>query len=98
VIRDEFREQPADTDVAAGDVAVLHCKPPRGDPDPKVRWMKDGSFLVVSLDERLVVTNDGTLQVRNVRRNDTGLYSCLAVNVGGQRESKTARLVVMGTL
>jgi hypothetical protein len=46
VIREDFREQPPSTvDVALGHEAVIKCRPPRGDPEPRVRWVKDGQPL-----------------------------------------------------
>lgn len=46
VIRDDFREHPSSSvDVAVGQEAVLRCRPPRGDPEPRIRWTKDGTDL-----------------------------------------------------
>jgi len=97
VIRDEFREQPSDTDVATGDVATLHCKPPRGEPEPRVRWKKDGEPVAETLDERVLVLEDGRLQLRDTRPEDSGTYACVASNIGGLRESKPSKLAVVGT-
>ncbi|CAG7716251.1 unnamed protein product, partial [Allacma fusca] len=41
-LRDEFRSSPQNTWVAQGETAVLECEPPRGNPEPKVSWKKNG--------------------------------------------------------
>ncbi len=51
VLRDDFRLMPIDTSVSSGDIAVLQCLPPRGNPRPTVSWTKDGRD-VVSADGR----------------------------------------------
>ena len=95
MIRDEFRDPPQNVDAALGDDAVFHCKPPKGDPEPRVRWKKDGEQIMAS--DRVYFDDDGGgLRIREVRKDDAGMYVCLAFNVGGQRESKPARLAVFG--
>jgi len=37
VLKDKFLKEPSDTTAAVGQSVTLHCDPPRGKPDPKVR-------------------------------------------------------------
>ena len=47
------REIPVDTDAALGDRNVtLGCAPPRGHPEPTVRWKKDGEVIDLTSDKR----------------------------------------------
>ncbi|KAK3560768.1 hypothetical protein QTP86_019206 [Hemibagrus guttatus] len=54
VLRDEFRQNPSDVMVAAGEPAVMECQPPRGHPEPTISWKKDG-MNVDDRDERITV-------------------------------------------
>jgi len=95
VMRDEFREEPADVELAAGHAATLRCRPPRAEPEPRVTWKKDGVTLPADGD-RIFVDQSGSLHVLDSRRDDTGQYACVAENVAGQRQSAPARLTVRG--
>ncbi|XP_072210897.1 roundabout homolog 3 [Excalfactoria chinensis] len=92
VLRDDFRQSPADVVVAAGEPAVLECVPPRGHPEPTVSWKKDGARLS-DKDERITIRG-GKLMMATTRKSDAGIYVCVATNMVGERDSEPAELVV----
>ena len=103
VLRDDFRNMPFDTQVAEGERAVLHCAPPRGNPAPQVKWLKDGQYieddtnsLVSTGNSRLEVAPSGDLVLHRVTKTDEGDYVCRASNMVGTKDSESARLSVHG--
>ena len=91
-LRKNFHTQPRDTEVALGDTAILHCRGPRGAPEPRLSWMKDGE--PVRENERITVQDSGSLMLLNVQETDAGIYVCRAENTAGIRDSHWARLLV----
>ncbi|KAG9348494.1 hypothetical protein JZ751_002230 [Albula glossodonta] len=81
VLRDDFRQNPTDVVVAAGEPAILECQPPRGHPEPSIYWKKDK-------------IRGGKLMISNTRKSDAGMYVCVGTNMVGERDSETAQLTV----
>jgi roundabout axon guidance receptor 2 len=75
----------------------LPCTPPKGKPDPVVRWKKNGSPLDLG-SKRIGIDSRGHLRVRGLRGGDEGNYSCVASNMAGVRESKSIALRVLSEL
>uniref|UniRef100_A0A667WTZ1 Roundabout guidance receptor 1 n=1 Tax=Myripristis murdjan TaxID=586833 RepID=A0A667WTZ1_9TELE len=93
ILRDDFRQNPADVIVAAGEPAVLECQPPRGHPEPSISWKKDGTN-IDDRDERITIRG-GKLMITNARKSDAGKYVCVGTNMVGERESEIAELTVL---
>ena len=67
----------------------------KGIPKPDVNWTKDGQSLL--LGERLVVSSNGTLVIRDSSVNDSGNYTCTAKSRSGQDDA-TSSVTVAGDL
>ncbi|XP_028276718.1 roundabout homolog 1-like [Parambassis ranga] len=93
ILRGDFRQNPVDVMVAAGEPAVLECQPPRGHPEPTISWRKDGANLD-DRDERITIRS-GKLMITNTRKSDAGKYICVGTNMVGERESEIAELMVL---
>ncbi|XP_028923525.1 neural cell adhesion molecule L1 isoform X1 [Ornithorhynchus anatinus] len=61
-----------------GSTVRLECKA-FGAPVPSVQWLAESGVTVLQ-DDRFFPFTNGTLQIRDVRHNDTGSYFCLAAN------------------
>ncbi|XP_049871149.1 roundabout homolog 1-like [Pectinophora gossypiella] len=95
VIRDDFRVEPRDVHVAAGEPAQLECTPPKGVPEPTVHWLKDGQIYDIEVSGRVTVTESGNLKILETLPADSGLYRCVASNIAGERQSRAAALIVL---
>lgn len=52
MLRDEFRAEPQNTRVAAGETALLECGPPRGHPEPTLHWKRNGHMIDLDATKR----------------------------------------------
>lgn len=96
VIRDDFRQMPKNTDVGVGDTAVMECRGPKGSPEPRISWKKGPT--VVHESSRIQVHENGNLIIKDARKDDSGMYTCIAENIAGEKKGNPARLSVKGTL
>ncbi|XP_012721740.2 hemicentin-1 [Fundulus heteroclitus] len=87
-------DQASDVSAPMGEALTLDCRA-NGVPAPRLSWLKDGEPLVGSDTHHISSTPGGsTLTVRKLSPEDSGTYTCLAVNNAGQ-ESKIYTLVVL---
>ncbi|XP_042312915.1 roundabout homolog 2 isoform X12 [Sceloporus undulatus] len=92
LLRDDFRQNPTDVVVAAGEPAILECQPPRGHPEPTIYWKKD-KIQIDDREERISIRG-GKLMISNTRKSDAGMYTCVGTNMVGERDSDPAELTV----
>uniref|UniRef100_A0A4W5REY4 Roundabout, axon guidance receptor, homolog 2 (Drosophila) n=1 Tax=Hucho hucho TaxID=62062 RepID=A0A4W5REY4_9TELE len=92
VLRDDFRQNPTDVVVAAGEPAILECIPPRGHPEPTTYWKKD-KVRIEDKEDRINIRG-GKLMISNTRKSDAGMFICVGTNMVGERDSETAQLTV----
>uniref|UniRef100_A0A2K6FGV0 Roundabout guidance receptor 2 n=1 Tax=Propithecus coquereli TaxID=379532 RepID=A0A2K6FGV0_PROCO len=92
MLRDDFRQNPTDVVVAAGEPAILECQPPRGHPEPTIYWKKD-KVRIDDKEERISIRG-GKLMISNTRKSDAGMYTCVGTNMVGERDSDPAELTV----
>uniref|UniRef100_A0A8C7W8H7 Roundabout, axon guidance receptor, homolog 2 (Drosophila) n=1 Tax=Oncorhynchus mykiss TaxID=8022 RepID=A0A8C7W8H7_ONCMY len=89
---DDFRQNPTDVVVAAGEPAILECIPPRGHPEPTTYWKKD-KVRIEDKEDRITIRG-GKLMISNTRKSDAGMFICVGTNMVGERDSETAQLTV----
>ncbi|XP_016112004.1 hemicentin-1 [Sinocyclocheilus grahami] len=85
---------PSEVSAPVGEELTLECRV-MGTPTPKVSWLKNGKTLENGNKEHIAISPDGsTLTLLNIRPEDSGTYTCLAVSSAGQ-ESKIYTLFVL---
>ncbi|KAF8787391.1 Peroxidasin like protein [Argiope bruennichi] len=73
----KFTEKPVDSRVPVGSTIVLPCSA-IGDPEPTIHWTQNG--IALPLVFRYHASSTGTLTIKNVQKNDAGVYRCVATN------------------
>ncbi|XP_061539337.1 LOW QUALITY PROTEIN: hemicentin-1 [Phycodurus eques] len=88
-VRPSIRRREGSADdviVTKGGNVTLQCAAD-GVPRPAVSWLKDGRPITGLHGAKLL--NEGRLlQIKDAKVSDTGRYTCMAVNVAGQADSK----------
>ena len=86
-------KQPVESKFVRGDAGKLSCGV-IGDPVPVVTWFKDNG--PVRLSRRIEQLDDNSLSFKRIRkRNDDGLYWCVATNSEGNVTSTKVLVTVM---
>ena len=62
---------------ATGDTLTLNCSA-AGDPQPVISWKRQGAALPVGRSHGI----EGALILRDLRREDAGIYMCVATSAG----------------
>ncbi|KAM6169416.1 contactin-4 isoform 4-T4 [Rhynchocyon petersi] len=76
--------------VKVGGEVVIECKP-KASPKPIYAWKRGREMLREN--ERITISEDGSLRIVNVTKSDAGSYTCIATNHFGTASS-TGNLVV----
>ena len=69
---------------------VVHFPSSLGYPQPEYRWMKDGSF-------QTEFSSEPVYKIQSIRREDAGVYQCVARNAVGSIFSEQVQVLVACT-
>ncbi|RZC39870.1 roundabout -like 2 [Asbolus verrucosus] len=90
---------PANQTLPLHSMVTLHCKAssPEGNP-PKIRWLKDSKVLQQDrLPDRYTISPTGTLDIDDLRLDDSGLYTCSSTSESGESSWSASLSVVEGS-
>ncbi|CAF1657712.1 unnamed protein product [Adineta ricciae] len=89
-----FEWEPLRTDSVISKSAELRCRPPSGNPYPKVTWLKDGHSVDINRNGRFILSNENSLLIAQIKATDAGNYTCVATNIAGTYSTEPAELIV----
>ncbi|XP_043751633.1 matrix-remodeling-associated protein 5 [Cervus elaphus] len=69
--------------VPYGDVVTVACEA-QGEPTPRVTWLSPSHRLIPASSDKYQVYQDGTLLIQKAQRSDSGNYTCVVRNSGGE--------------
>ncbi|XP_077150830.1 matrix-remodeling-associated protein 5 isoform X1 [Ranitomeya variabilis] len=78
--------------VSYGDVVSVLCEV-KGEPVPKIMWLSPANRPIPASSEKYQIFQDGTLLIQKTQRSDSGNYTCLAQNKGGE-DKKVVHILV----
>ncbi|CAF0878538.1 unnamed protein product [Adineta steineri] len=93
-----FEWEPLKTDSVIGKSVELRCRPPSGNPYPKVTWLKDNQTVEINRNGRFILSNENSLLIAQIKKIDAGNYTCVASNIAGTYSSEPAELIVHDNL
>uniref|UniRef100_A0A8C7ZGU6 Roundabout, axon guidance receptor, homolog 2 (Drosophila) n=1 Tax=Oryzias sinensis TaxID=183150 RepID=A0A8C7ZGU6_9TELE len=77
-----IRQGPSNQTLGVDRVALLKCQA-SGEPIPSISWLKDG-FSLLGKDPRMSLQAPGSLQIKNIKLSDSGVYTCVATSSSGE--------------
>ena len=83
--------KPKDTEGTRGQDVIIRCEA-FAKPAPTYIWMRNN----VPLAGPRHLINSGTLTIRNLERDDTATYTCIAENTSGRIEENLRLFVLIG--
>ena len=64
--------------------------------DFQVTWLKDNQLVEINRNGRLILSNENSLLIAQIKKTDAGNYTCIASNIAGTYSSEPAELIVHG--
>ncbi|XP_026492779.2 contactin [Vanessa tameamea] len=92
-LKPSFKKRPLESETygSEGGNVTLRCNPEAA-PKPTFTWKKDN--IVIGAGGKRFITENGNLIIRQLSRDDEGVYTCVAKNQYGSDESR-GRLIVL---
>lgn len=94
-LKPSFKKHPLESETygSEGGNVTLRCNPEAA-PKPTFTWKKDN--VVIGAGGKRFITENGNLIIRQLSRDDEGVYTCVAKNQYGTDESR-GRLIILRT-
>ncbi|VDD74766.1 unnamed protein product [Mesocestoides corti] len=91
----EFQLEPIPEHLVKGQRLLLSCQPPKGEPAPKVYWLKNGKSVDRDTFPHIIIDDYNRLIIEQVELQDEGNYTCVADTLGMERRYSTAEVTVL---
>nr|CDS21972.1 netrin receptor unc 5 [Echinococcus granulosus] len=91
----EFQLEPIPEQLVKGQRLLLSCQPPKGEPAPKVYWLKNGKRVEAQTFPHIIIDDYNRLIIEQVELQDEGNYTCVADTLGMEQRYSTAEVTVL---